>query len=263
MKRACWIWPLLLSAAVYGQDLRQIELELKARYVGKALRVNQDIRARELKYDAHGEPLGQLDFCREPSVHIDAVRLTQRELILSGRGSYPAVQYERGPAFRQPPRDVVIRVQSDGQPWQLDHIVGAIGKMASPPALQQLPRSAQLPKEASPPPPGGDSKVLYLLPSGPVYRAKDGIEPPKPIQTPDPEYTEPARRQGVCGTVVSLIIVNEDGSVGNVRPATEPLGYGLDESAMATFAKWRFKPAKLNGNPVKVELEVTASFRMY
>ncbi len=263
MKSLFCIVPVLFSVVLYAQDLRQTEKELKARYVGKTLRVNQTVGAGELNYNAKGEPLGKPYSCGLPNVRIDAVKLTKRELTLSGRGPYSEVLFHRGPDLPEKAKKVIIRLQSDGEMWRLEDIVAAIQRMGSEIPLRWLPKSATLPKDASPAPPGTDPRVLYLLPTGPVFRAKDGIERPKAINMPDPEYTEAARQQKVCGSVGLAMVVNEDGSVDHVRAATTALGYGLDEQARATVAKWRFQPATLDGKPVKVEMEVTMSFRLY
>jgi hypothetical protein len=43
-----------------------------------------------------------------------------------------------------------------------------------------------------------------------------------------------------------------------------PLGYGLEESAADWLLnKTKFAPAKLNGNPVDVHLEIVVNFHLY
>jgi len=42
-----------------------------------------------------------------------------------------------------------------------------------------------------------------------------------------------------------------------------PLGMGLDEKAIEAVRTWRFEPAKKDGQPVPVQMNVEVSFRLY
>lgn len=97
---------------------------------------------------------------------------------------------------------------------------------------------------------------------GGVFKVGGGISAPKPISTPDPEYTEAARRAKVEGTCVLGLIVGADGMPRDIH-VIHGLGYGLDEKALATVKEWRFEPAKRDGQPVNVEVSVEVGFRLY
>ena len=43
----------------------------------------------------------------------------------------------------------------------------------------------------------------------------------------------------------------------------KPAGLGLDESALAAVASYRFAPATQNGKPVKVDLYVDVNFHIF
>jgi outer membrane biosynthesis protein TonB len=43
----------------------------------------------------------------------------------------------------------------------------------------------------------------------------------------------------------------------------QPLGLGLDESALCTVRGWKFKPATRDGKPVPVRLLMEVSFKFY
>src|SRR5439155_18109408 len=54
--------------------------------------------------------------------------------------------------------------------------------------------------------------VAELEGNRPVYLVNPGtVEPPKPIHTPDPEYTESARQERLTGATIILVVVNEKG----------------------------------------------------
>ncbi|MGE3342565.1 MAG: TonB family protein [Vicinamibacterales bacterium] len=96
---------------------------------------------------------------------------------------------------------------------------------------------------------------------GGPYRPGSGIEPPQLLKEVRPLYTDDARRRAVQGDVVLEIVVRRDGSVGDVR-VTRPLGSGLDQRAVAAVRQWRFSPAKRQGAPVDVIVEVAVGFTL-
>lgn len=96
---------------------------------------------------------------------------------------------------------------------------------------------------------------------GGPYRPGSGIEPPQLLKEVRPLYTDEARRRAVQGDVVLEIVVRRDGSVGDVR-VTRPLGSGLDQRAVAAVRQWRFSPARRQGTPVDVIVEVAVGFTL-
>ncbi|MCU1285551.1 MAG: TonB-like protein [Acidobacteriales bacterium] len=108
--------------------------------------------------------------------------------------------------------------------------------------------------------PGG---IAGILPNGEmIYRFGQGMKTPKPIKTPDPEYSEEARKSKYQGTSVLGIIVDRNGRVIEVHVAT-PAGHGLDEKAVEAVRQWTFEPAILDGKPVAMMLNVEVSFHLY
>ena len=105
--------------------------------------------------------------------------------------------------------------------------------------------------------------VAELEGNRPVYLANPGVvDPPTPTHTPDPTYTDAARRNKLEGTAVLLVAVNEEGFP-EILEITRGLGEGLDIQALAAVAGWRFKPALKNGQPVAVLIDVVVSFRLH
>jgi TonB family protein len=97
--------------------------------------------------------------------------------------------------------------------------------------------------------------------SGDPIRIGPGVTPPKPIHRPEPTYSPEARSAGVQGTVLFELVVDERGLPTDIR-LLSPLGYGLDERAQETIAKWRFQPGLKNGNPVKILANIEVNFRL-
>jgi periplasmic protein TonB len=96
---------------------------------------------------------------------------------------------------------------------------------------------------------------------GGPYRPGSGITPPSLLSEVKPRYSEEARRLDIEGDVVMEIVVQRDGSVGDVR-ILEGLGHGLDEQAVSAVRRWRFSPAHRNGSPVDVLVEVAMEFKL-
>ncbi|HTD22112.1 MAG TPA: energy transducer TonB [Terriglobales bacterium] len=91
---------------------------------------------------------------------------------------------------------------------------------------------------------------------------KENVSAPKSIHTPDPEYSEDARRAGIAGDVILWLVVDEKGKVVRIR-VVRCLGSGLDGSAVQAVSEWTFEPAMRNGEPVAVQLNVDVTFHLY
>ncbi len=88
------------------------------------------------------------------------------------------------------------------------------------------------------------------------------VKAPKIRFSPEPEFSEAARYEKFQGVVVVDLVVDHDGKVRNVK-IVRPLGLGLDEQAVAMIKTWSFEPAKLDGKPVPVEMNVEVAFNLY
>lgn len=99
-------------------------------------------------------------------------------------------------------------------------------------------------------------------PSKSVYRVGGGVKPPKPIISPDPEYTKAARKAKRQGIVVLWMVVGADGLPRDIK-VIRSLDVGLDQKAMEAVRKWRFEPATRDGVPVAVQINVEVDFRLY
>ena len=97
---------------------------------------------------------------------------------------------------------------------------------------------------------------------GGVFRVGGGVSAPKAIYSPDPEYSEEARKAKYQGTCVLWLVVGPDGRPRDIR-VSRTLGLGLDEKAIEAVKTWRFVPAMKDNKPVAVQINVEVSFRLY
>ncbi len=96
---------------------------------------------------------------------------------------------------------------------------------------------------------------------GGPYRPGSGIEPPRLLREVKATYTEEARRANIIGDVLMEVVIRADGTVGSAR-VTRGLGFGLDDRAVVAVRQWRFAPAKRQGVPVDVIVEVAMEFNL-
>jgi TonB family protein len=96
----------------------------------------------------------------------------------------------------------------------------------------------------------------------PVYHRGRGITFPELIYTPEPDFSDEARKRHIEGMVVLSAIVTSKGETTDVR-VLNGLGHGLDEKAVEAVRRWKFHPGSKDGKPVSVELKVEVSFRLY
>ncbi|MBP6824272.1 MAG: energy transducer TonB [Acidobacteria bacterium] len=90
--------------------------------------------------------------------------------------------------------------------------------------------------------------------------AETGVERPFFFQRIKPDYTEQADLANVTATVELEAVFRADGTVGEVE-VVKWAGFGLDESAVATVKKLRFKSAERNGKKLTLKGLVRYNFR--
>jgi TonB family protein len=76
-----------------------------------------------------------------------------------------------------------------------------------------------------------------------------------------PSYPEVARLASIEGDVTLRILVDEDGTVRDIRPISGPPVLG--RAALRAVEQWRYAPALVDGHPVDVVTTVTFSFRLH
>ena len=97
---------------------------------------------------------------------------------------------------------------------------------------------------------------------GGVMHVGGAVRPPVPIFTPDPEFSEEARKAKFSGNVEVYLWVDEQGNPSHIKVA-RGVGMGLDEKAVEAVRQYKFKPAMQNGKPVKVDLYIEVNFQIF
>jgi len=84
---------------------------------------------------------------------------------------------------------------------------------------------------------------------------------PKIVSRIEPRYTEAARNARIQGIVIVEAIIDPQGNVTDAR-ILKPLGFGLDQQALAAIREWKFRPGTLNGQPISVYFNLTINFHI-
>jgi TonB family protein len=123
--------------------------------------------------------------------------------------------------------------------------------------LAPADRTAAAPANRSPPP--GGEFTGELEPG--VYRAENGVSRPTLRAQTEPKYSKLATKLRVEGVVAVQAVITPEGTARSLQ-VVKPMGFGLDESALAAVLQWQFNPGMKDGNPVSVAATVEVKFRL-
>lgn len=141
----------------------------------------------------------------------------------------------------------------------------AIPGMASAPGTPQPGRQPTPARTPEPVPAGGTlqpysgqpTPAPMPLPAN-TLRVGGDIREPKKLVTVPPVYPAIAKAAGVSGVVILEVLVDESGSVGNIRVLRGiPM---LDPAAVDAVSQWKYVPTMVNGTPVPLVMTVTVNF---
>ena len=147
-----------------------------------------------------------------------------------------------------PDRGIVVPVPGVPEFKLPDHFTAftATGPTPGPPDRPERPGGTQAP--------GG------IAEENSVYSMSQVEVPPVPTFAPKPRYPDFEREAGITGRVVMRLLVDADGGVRKVMPVSGIKG--LADAAQETFYRWRFTPARMNGRPVAVWVEIPVKFEL-
>lgn len=85
--------------------------------------------------------------------------------------------------------------------------------------------------------------------------------PLAPIHKVEPIYPELGRKARIEGSVILVILVRKDGSVGSAHVLASSIAM-FDQPALDSVRTWRYKPVVIDGEPVQFPLVVRIDFRL-
>jgi TonB family protein len=153
---------------------------------------------------------------------------------------------------------------AQGEGW-VSKAIAAKRKSPPKPPPPRLPpdlnRSTLVAPPPPPPPPprpaaGGDDKLTGTAPER--IRIEGSTQQAMLLKQTPPVYPASARSAGVAGAVQLGVQIGKDGTIENVKFVSGPAE--LADAAMEAVRQWRYRPALLNGQPVKVVTTVIVNF---
>lgn len=104
-------------------------------------------------------------------------------------------------------------------------------------------------------------EIIGACPPGPNADESDCAVLPVLLKRKKPYYPSKARIEGIEAQVRLTITIKTDGTVENpvVNECTKT-GYGFEKAAVDAVKRWRFKPARVYGEIVPVDLVVNVTF---
>lgn len=95
-----------------------------------------------------------------------------------------------------------------------------------------------------------------------IFRQNNVDQKAKLLTTFEPPSNDFAQASGVAGIAVYHVVLGADGKPQEIA-AARPIGFGLDENAVASIRKASFQPAIKDGKPVPVVIDMIVQFRIY
>ncbi|HKV95153.1 MAG TPA: energy transducer TonB [Candidatus Angelobacter sp.] len=256
MNRAVYFLLLLLGlTSIPIAHADSLQDELNQHYKDRVLALRSPFVHGEQKFDSTGHPLSSPsgDWLVYGGIYVRDLSLSPNELRLEGpRVALTQTQGNEKPsAMPLEKDDINVRISLDSP----------LNSIAEAEAL--LNRVFFLDKDG----------LLHAIPEyrragedvdGPIYKVVQGkdVKPPRATYTPEPEFTDEARRSRFQGTVVLGLLLDKNGQICRIR-IERPLGKGLDQQAVESVETWRFKPATKDGEPVAFEMKIEVSFNLH
>ena len=183
-----------------------------------------------------------------PVMEVRIERLAGGVDIEAGRGSINTVRAE--PVEARSPFD---KLRTNGLQTSSVHI-NSVMPLAEP-ALPAAPVAEQAPSMLP-------TLEVPLIEDPTYYPAKQVDVHPKAVRSIKPAYPDKAAEQGIEGSVVLLLLIDEAGVVKEASVAeANPEGY-FEVSTLAAFRNEPFKPAQKNGRAVKSRVLIRVTYEL-
>ena len=267
-----------------------------AHYKDKVFLLRNFFFTDELKFDANGAPVGQAQpglWTVSGIVQIDKIAVTRSGIEIKAKRLVLTTDVEGKLNYTTSRRAASITIESEPQvlgPEKVDSLLAKIfltdqdhfeklvpafwkecidaaasgGQDEKKPYCKFSEKFSALP---------GVHVDLNMLPAPaveetfngvPILQRIDktpGVSPPRATYTPEPLYSSDAREAGIQAVGILTTVVGQDGLPRKIS-VRRPVGYGLDEMAVAAVATWKFTPAKKDGQPIPVKISIEIDFRL-
>jgi protein TonB len=173
----------------------------------------------------------------------------------------------------EPPQRVAEAPKTEVQPPRIVRPALNVGKISAP----RMKKLTQMNSSMPPPVLSSDANASPNIigqslssvtpqasalpaPAVPAPRKGGELQQPKLLSSAAAVYPPLARAQGVQGDVTVDALIDANGKVSTTNVLTgNPL---LQKAAVDSLRLWKYQPAKLNGEPIPIHINVTISFHL-
>ena len=220
--------------------------------------------------DSQGKLVGnaEQDCPNATELRVRKVEIKKNMLVLRGPRVVKDYNHIGGPlpGFQEQSVEVQIDIELDPAQINEESVIGILKKVFL--TTEDMPQNKSENKEDKREPilkvrpaPNHTAEADKSQSLEDIGRSEKHVTPPEAVYSPDPEYTSEAKKKKREGTVILWVVIDEDGHPSQTKVAS-CLGAGLDEAAMETVSHWRFRPAKRDGQPVAVQLNIAVTFHL-
>lgn len=186
----------------------------------------------------------------EPKIRLDQTFESDIKTTIAGQ--------QTGAPLAEPTAETVVEKVAELNPEPKPEPEPAPEPVAVPKSQAVKPKPTK-PVAATPAvskvPPPRESSVATRATTPAVYDAAY-------LKNPAPRYPMSAIREKAEGTVVVRAEILANGQSGRVELQTSSGFDSLDNAAMSTIKKWRFKPAMVDGQPTNQWVTIPITFRL-
>jgi TonB family protein len=243
---------LVLVPAVHADSIKDA---LSHKYKNHILALRSPFTAGDQKFDSAGHSLTAAPtsgWLMYGGIYVEKLNLSSDTLHLDGPRVGVTDEKKKGkPVLVRFSKSIRVEIHLDHSLKSLDDAEALMGRVffLGPDAAEHAKPEFRRADDTT-----SDDQIYSYL--------ERGITAPKATFTPEPDFSEEARREKFQGNVILSVVVDKRGNVARIR-LEKATGHGLDEHAMEAIKGWRFTPGTRNGEAVAVREPMEVEFNYY
>jgi protein TonB len=99
-------------------------------------------------------------------------------------------------------------------------------------------------------------------PEEPIYKIEKDVKPPRPISTPQPDFSADARRGKVDGVVVVTGYIGTDGKFHDATILRSIGDSALDSKVLHAVKRWTFHPCTRDDKPINCTMNIETKIHL-
>jgi TonB family protein len=246
---------LLLSfIPLQADEARDLQEHLKHILLKHVVRIRNSYGDNHLSYDSQGNLLGsaEQDCPNATQLKVSKVEIKKNTLVLRG---------PRVVGSQEPGDEIQIDIELDPAQINEPAVMGILEKVFL--TTKDIPKKEDIPGPVLKVRPAPGNTPGTSQSTEKIEKVEEGVTPPVAIYSPDPLYPDQAQKKKKReGDVILWVVIDEQGHPSQIKVA-RCIGAGLDEAAVQAVSQWKFKPARRNGQPVSVSINIDITFHLH